>query len=78
MGIRPDFDGLIVDPCLPDTIKDMTIRRIFRGAEYVIKVENHGGHQKGIRKIVVDGKEIEGNLIPIEKGKKFYNVIALM
>lgn len=56
----------------------MTIRRIFRGAEYVIKVENHGGHQKGIRKIVVDGKEIEGNLIPIEKGKKFYNVIALM
>lgn len=78
LGIRPDFDGLIVDPCLPDTIKDMTIRRIFRGAEYVIKVENHGGHQKGIRKIVVDGKEIEGNLIPIEKGKKFYNVIALM
>ena len=78
LGIRPDFDGLIVDPCIPDTIKDMTIRRTFRGAEYIIKVENHDGNQKGIKKMIVDGKEIEGNLIPIEEGKKVYNITAIM
>ena len=60
----------VVDPCIPDTIKDMTIKRTFRGAEYIIKVENPDGNQKGIKKMIVDGKEIEGNLIPIEDGKK--------
>ena len=78
LGVRPDFDGLIVDPCIPDTIKDMTIRRTFRGAEYIIKVENPNGNQKGIKKMVVDGKEIQGNLIPIEEGKKVYNIVATM
>ena len=78
LGVRPDFDGLIVDPCIPDTIKDMTIRRTFRGAEYIIKVENPDGNQKGIKKMLVDGKEIEGNLIPLEEGKKVYNITAIM
>ncbi len=78
LGIRPDFDGLVVDPCIPDTIKDMTIKRTFRGAEYIIKVENPDGNQKGIKKMLVDGKEIEGNLIPIEEGKKVYNITAIM
>ena len=56
----------------------MTIKRTFRGAEYIIKVENPNGSQKGIKKMIVDGKEIEGNLIPIEEGKKVYNVTAIM
>lgn len=68
----------VVDPCIPDTIKDMTIKRTFRGAEYIIKVENPDGNQKGIKKMIVDGKEIEGNLIPIEDGKKTYHITAVM
>ncbi len=78
LGIRPDFDGLIVDPCIPDTIQSMTIHRTFRGAEYIIKVENPDHHQKGIRHLSVDGKEISGNLIPIENGKTVYNITATM
>lgn len=78
LGIRPDFDGLIVDPCIPDTVKDMTIKRTFRGAEYTIKVKNPNGSQKGIKKMIVDGKEINGTLIPFVEGKKEYSVEAIM
>ena len=78
LGIRPDFDGLIIDPCIPDTIQSMTIHRTFRGAEYIIKIENPDHHQKGIRHLSVDGKEISGNLIPIENGKTVYNITAIM
>ena len=78
LGIRPDFDGLIVDPCIPDTVKEMTIKRTFRGAEYTIKVKNPNGSQKGITKMIVDGKEINGTLIPFVEGKKEYAVEAIM
>lgn len=78
LGIRPDFDGLIVDPCIPDTVKEMTIKRTFRGAEYTIKVKNPNGSQKGIKKMIVDGKEINGTLIPFVEGKKEYAVEAIM
>ncbi len=78
LGIRPDFDGLIVDPCIPDTVKEMTIKRTFRGAEYTIKVKNQNGSQKGIKKMIVDGKEINGTLIPFVEGKKEYAVEAIM
>ena len=78
LGIRPDFDGLIVDPCIPDTVKEMTIKRTFRGVEYTIKVKNQNGSQKGIKKMIVDGKEINGTLIPFVEGKKEYAVEAIM
>jgi cellobiose phosphorylase len=62
LGVRPDYDGLIVDPCLPAEIPQFTISRWWRGATYVIQVKNSG--KGGQPKLVVDGKPISGNRVP--------------
>ena len=40
LGIKPHYDGLLIDPCLPKTAHDYTVTRRFRGAEYEIHVSN--------------------------------------
>jgi cellobiose phosphorylase len=61
LGVRPDYDGLVVDPCLGPGIPEFTVTRRARGATYVIHVVNSGG--KGAR-LTVDGSPIEGQLVP--------------
>ncbi|MCC8046275.1 MAG: glycosyl transferase [Clostridiales bacterium] len=78
LGIQPQFDGLGVDPCVPEGFGDFTISRTFRGATYDISVQNPDNVQKGIAKLIVDGKEISGNVIPFEEGKTHYEVTAVM
>jgi cellobiose phosphorylase len=66
LGVRPEYDGLVVSPCLPKQIGEYTVTRKCRGATYVIRVKN-GGSGKPPSKLVVDGKEIAGNQIPYAK-----------
>ena len=47
LGVKPDYDGLVIDPCIPSSWKGFTVRRKFRDAEYVIRVSNPHGHCKG-------------------------------
>ncbi|MDR3201611.1 MAG: glycosyl transferase [Bifidobacteriaceae bacterium] len=61
LGIRADFDGLIVEPCLPAALGHYTVTRRFRGATYVIRVANDGS---GGGLVCVDGRPVEGNLVP--------------
>ena len=74
LGIRPDWDGLLIDPCVPKSCKGFTVRRRFRGAEYEITVENPDGVEKGVREIIVDGAGIDGNLIPSTPGRHVVRV----
>lgn len=78
LGIRPSFDGLTVDPCIPETMKGFQVERNFRGTAYSIKVENPNGVQKGIVKLIVDGQEIQGCTIPFAEGKTSCQVTAIM
>ena len=78
LGIQPQYDGLSIDPCIPKDLGDFTLTRRFRGAQYEITVQNPNHAEKGITRLVVDGKEIEGNLIPYEEGKTHYQVTAVM
>lgn len=68
LGIRPDYDGLIIDPCIPDTMDDFTAKRKFRGNTYHITVRNPAHVQKGVTKLIVDGATIDGNMIPAING----------
>jgi len=61
LGVRPEYDGLVVDPCLGPEIPEFTVRRRARGATYVITVRNSGG--TGAR-LTVDGTPIEGTVVP--------------
>jgi cellobiose phosphorylase len=68
VGIRPELDGLRIDPRLPATTAEIRVTRRFRGATYRITV--HGSAQPGdhlarVTRLVVDGTPIDGNLAPL-------------
>jgi cellobiose phosphorylase len=63
LGIRPDYDGLIIDPCILPEWKNLSVKREFRGALYEIEINNPLGLSKGRIKLTIDGIEVEGNLI---------------
>lgn len=65
IGVRPTLDGLIIDPCVPKKWDNFEIKRVFRGAIYNIKISNPKHVYKGVDKILVDDKVIEGNLLPV-------------
>lgn len=68
LGIKPDYDGLRIDPCIPPEWEGYKVRREFRGAVYHITVRNPHGVSRGVAQITVDGREIEGNLVPAFPG----------
>lgn len=80
LGIRPDYDGLMIDPCIPKNLKGFEVARTFRGIDYHIEVLNPKHIEKGISKLVVDGKEISGNTIPFDSSMigKSVHVTAVM
>ena len=78
LGIQPAYEGLGIDPCTPADFGDFTLKRKFRGADYDITVKNPDHVQKGVKQMIVDGKEIEGNVVPFEEGKKHYDVTVIM
>jgi cellobiose phosphorylase len=65
LGVRPEFDGLAVRPCIGTEIPEFTVTRTCRGATYNIKVKNVRGN--GDVKLTVNGKPISGNLVPYAK-----------
>lgn len=64
-GVRPALDGLLVDPCIPTQWDGLKVTRKFRGAVYKINIKNPNHVSKGVKKVVVNGKEIEGNKVPV-------------
>ena len=65
LGIQPGYDGLILNPCLPESFTKVSIRRIFRGTEYHITMERGGAPG-----LTVDGQALPGNFIPHVNGIK--------
>lgn len=59
LGIRPDFEHLTIDPCIPADWKEFSAVRRWRGAEYDIHVENPDGVMKGVQELYVDGEKVE-------------------
>lgn len=75
LGIKPSYDGLTIDPCLPTSAKEYEVCRKFRGAEYIIKVKNPKGVNKGVRSLLLDGQRMEGNTMPFSKGRHTVEVV---
>lgn len=59
LGIKPSYEGLEINPCIPAGWKGFNVKRRFRGAEYHITVKNPDGVCKGIKSVTVDGQPIE-------------------
>ncbi|MBD0787915.1 glycosyl transferase [Vibrio sp. Y2-5] len=65
LGVRPDIDGLIVDPCIPSEWKEFRVKRQFRGATYHIHVTNPDKVSKGVAELRVNGEVLAGNKVPV-------------
>jgi cellobiose phosphorylase len=78
LGIVPDYEGLTVNPCIPKDWNTYSVSREFRGVRYNITVNNSAGVSKGVRNIIVDGIEISGNTIPLQKVSRSCNVVVIM
>ena len=68
LGIKPTFDGLEIDPCIPETLKEYKVRRVLRDATFDIIVRNPQGKQCGVTSITVDGQAWSGNIIKATSG----------
>jgi cellobiose phosphorylase len=66
LGIRPEMDGLHIDPCIPSHWNGFKVSRRFRGRKIDIQVKNPSGVCKGIKSIKLNGKHIENNLLPLD------------
>ena len=64
LGIKPQYEGLKVDPSIPKAWDGFTISRLFRGATYNITVKNPDHVSSGVKSMTVDGKAVDGNVIP--------------
>ena len=74
LGVKPDWAGLRIDPCIPKGWDGYGISRRFRGATYDIAVKNPDHVCKGVASVVVDGTPIEGNVLPVFADGKVHTV----
>ncbi len=70
LGIKPTYDGLQIEPCVPKSWNGYDVTRNFRGATYNIKVRRTAGY-KGMK---VNGKEVDGNIIPLQPSGSQCNI----
>jgi cellobiose phosphorylase len=78
LGIRPGYDGLIIDPCIPKEWTGFKVTRVYRGATYVIEVKNEEHVCQGVKQITVDGKLVEGNVLPVFNDNAIHHVAVTM
>jgi len=71
LGVRPELQGLRIDPCMPSDWENASMDRKFRGADFAIRIEKDKGIQKGKVTLFLNGKSLDDNLIPVQpKGSK--------
>ena len=78
LGARRDFEGLLIDPCLPHTWRQAWIRRPFRGAVYEISIENPKGVQSGVERLVMDGVEQTSPIVQPHGDGQVHRIEVLM
>jgi cellobiose phosphorylase len=76
LGIRPGYDGLEIDPCIPPAWDGFRVSRTFRGTTYDIEVRNPDHISKGVRQLSVDGSRLDGNTVPISPAGTRQQVIV--
>jgi cellobiose phosphorylase len=68
LGVRPSYAGLVIDPVVPRSWTRFRVERVFRGARYIVEVENPDGVERGVRSIEVDGERVDGPIAPRPAG----------
>jgi cellobiose phosphorylase len=78
LGVRTDYDGLVVDPCIPANWPGFKVSRIYRGERFDIAVRNPNGVMKGVRQVEVDGVEVPDRVLRPTGDSRPHNVVVEM
>jgi cellobiose phosphorylase len=78
LGIRPELDGLRIDPCIPKGWPGFTMRRRFRGKHLKIEVQNPAGVCRGVKTLTIDGRALPDNLVPAAQLRDGARIVAVL
>ena len=84
LGIKRDYNGLRIDPCLPKEREKAEETRHFRGADYHVIIENPDHLEKGVLEIKTDGAvcdmsdKADGFVLPDFKDGKMHEVHVIL
>ena len=78
LGIKPEYQGITIEPCIPQKWDKLTIKRIFRSKTLNIEIQNPDRKEKGVKKLVLNGEVISGNFIHIDKLKQENDIVAFL
>ena len=78
LGMRPDFNGLKIAPSIPKEWDGFEIEKEFRGCHLHIVVKNPNHSESGCAKMIVNGKETDGNYISMDLLEKNTEIELIM
>jgi hypothetical protein len=78
LGVKPDYSGLSVNPCIPKDWDGFNFTRKFRGATYNITVKNPEHVSKGVKSLTVNGTAVEGCVVPTQEAGSTVDVQLVM
>jgi len=78
LGIRPTYDGLQIDPCIPAEWDGFRVTREFRGVVYEIEARNPDHVCRGVKSLTVDGLAVVGNVVPLQKDDRPHQVEVIL
>jgi cellobiose phosphorylase len=78
LGMRPEYDGLRLDPCIPAAWAGFKAVRRFRGKKLRIEVKNPAGVCKGIAELRLNGAALPGNFLPAGSLEAENEIVAVM
>ena len=78
LGIKPDYKGLRIDPCIPKDWNGYTVKRVFKGTTYNIDIKNPNHVSCGVKELIVDGVSINGNIVTDFDDKKVHQVEVIL
>jgi cellobiose phosphorylase len=78
LGVRPEYTGLRIDPCIPGDWRTLKVARVFRGKQFDIELRNPNGIQKGVKSVTLNGRVLDGNFIPIDAAEPSNTVVVEM
>jgi len=74
-GVRPDYDGVFIDPNIPPTWENVSVERVVRGVKLKIKIRRRKAFENRVKALLVNGKEVSGSKIPYSLLEKFDEVV---
>lgn len=78
LGMRPNAEGLVVDPSIPSEWESYSVEKTFRGKKLHMKFSNPNKAESGVSSVVLNGEKLESNLIPAAKLKDENEVVVTL